>query len=111
MSTLLVKTVTGFVFLMLILALALFIPAGSLDYWQAWVYLAVWAVCVILITAYLIKNDRALLAGRVQAGPVAGPKRVRRLFKAWPAYSSSAYSSCPVWIIDLAGRTCHRSSV
>ena len=45
MSNLLVKTIAGFLFLMLILALALFIPAGSLNYWQAWVYLAVWAVC------------------------------------------------------------------
>ena len=71
MDNLIIKTVSGFAFLMLVLALALFLPAGSLRFWQAWVYLAVFAACTILITAYLIKNDRELLAGRVQAGPVA----------------------------------------
>jgi protein-S-isoprenylcysteine O-methyltransferase Ste14 len=81
MSNLLVKTAAGFLFLMLMLGLALFIPAGSLDYWQAWVYLVVWAVCTILITVYLIKNDQALLAGRVQAGPVAETQRSQKIIQ------------------------------
>ncbi len=81
MNSLLVKTAAGFLFLMLILGLALFIPAGSLSYWQAWVYLADWAVCVILITAYLIKNDRELLAGRVQAGPVAETQKNQKIIQ------------------------------
>jgi protein-S-isoprenylcysteine O-methyltransferase Ste14 len=81
MSNLLVKTVLGFAFLMLVLALALFIPAGSLNYWQAWVYLANWAICVILITGYLIKNDRELLAGRVQAGPVAETQKNQKIIQ------------------------------
>ena len=81
MSNLIVKTIAGFAFLMLVLALALFIPAGSLSFWQAWVYLAVWAVCVILITGYLIKNDQALLAGRVQAGPVAETQKSQKIIQ------------------------------
>ena len=81
MSNLLVKTVLGFLFLMLVLALALFIPAGSLSYWQAWVYLIDWVVCVILITLYLIKNDRELLAGRVQAGPVAETQKNQKIIQ------------------------------
>jgi hypothetical protein len=81
MNNLLVKTVLGFLFLMFMLALALFVPAGSLSYWQAWVYLADWAICVILITAYLIKNDRELLAGRVQAGPVAETQKTQKIIQ------------------------------
>jgi protein-S-isoprenylcysteine O-methyltransferase Ste14 len=81
MSNLLVKTILGFAFLMLVLALALFIPAGSLSYWQAWVYLINWAVCVILITLYLVKNDRELLAGRVQAGPVAETQKNQKIIQ------------------------------
>ena len=65
MDNLIVKTILGFMFLMLILGLALFLSAGSLHFWQAWVYLAVFAACTILITLYLIKKDRELLAGRV----------------------------------------------
>lgn len=85
MGNLLVKTILGFAFLMLVLALALFIPAGSLSFWQAWVYLAVWAVCVILITAYLIKNDQELLAGRVKAGPVAETQRSQQIIQSLAA--------------------------
>jgi protein-S-isoprenylcysteine O-methyltransferase Ste14 len=81
MNNLLVKTILGFAFLMLVLAVALFLPAGSLSYWQAWVYLAVFALCTILITAYLVKNDRELLAGRVRAGPVAETQRSQQIIQ------------------------------
>jgi protein-S-isoprenylcysteine O-methyltransferase Ste14 len=81
MNNLLVKTALGFAFLMLVLALALFLPAGSLSFWQAWAYLAVFAGCTLLTTAYLIKNDRELLAGRVQAGPVAETRRSQQVIQ------------------------------
>src|SRR5512135_2421372 len=81
MSKLISQTVAGFVFLMLVLALALFVPAGSLRFWQAWVYLADWALCVILITAYLIRNDRELLAGRVKAGPIAETQKSQKIIQ------------------------------
>jgi protein-S-isoprenylcysteine O-methyltransferase Ste14 len=67
---------------MVVLALALFLPAGALSFWQAWVYLAVFAGCTILITLYLVKNDRELLAGRVQAGPVAETQRSQQIIQA-----------------------------
>ena len=81
MGNLIVKTILGFAFLMLVLALALFISAGSLSFWQAWVYLADFAVCTILITAYLIKYDQELLAGRVKAGPVAETQRTQQIIQ------------------------------
>jgi len=81
MGNLIVRTILGFAFLMLVLALALFIPAGSLRFWQAQVYLTDFAVCTILITAYLIKYDQELLAGRVKAGPVAETQRVQQIIQ------------------------------
>jgi protein-S-isoprenylcysteine O-methyltransferase Ste14 len=81
MDKLIGKTILGFAFLMLVLAIALFLPAGSIRYWQAWVYLAVFALCTILITAYLVKNDRELLAGRVQAGPVAETQKSQQIIQ------------------------------
>jgi protein-S-isoprenylcysteine O-methyltransferase Ste14/aminoglycoside phosphotransferase (APT) family kinase protein len=81
LANLIVRTVLGFAFLMLVLALALFVPAGSLGFWQAWVYLAVWAVCVVLITAYLVKYDQRLLAGRVKAGPVAETQKSQQIIQ------------------------------
>jgi len=81
MKTLLLQAFAGMLFLLLIMALALFLPAGTLDFWQAWVYLGVFAVCTILITAYLIKYDPQLLAGRVQAGPLAERQRSQQIIQ------------------------------
>lgn len=81
MGSLIARTILGFAFLMLVLALALFLSAGSLSFWQAWVYLAVFAICTLLITAYLVKYDLELLAGRVQAGPVAETQRSQQIIQ------------------------------
>jgi len=81
MNNLMVRTVLGFAFLMLIMALALLIPAGALAFWQAWLYLVDFGVCTMLITAYLIKYDQTLLAGRVQAGPVAETQKSQQIIQ------------------------------
>jgi len=81
MNNLIVRSFLGLVFLMLCLALALFLSAGSLNFWQAWVFLAVWTVCVVLITGYLIKFDQRLLASRVQAGPTAETQKVQQIIQ------------------------------
>lgn len=81
MSTLILRTVVGFLALVLMLGLALFLSAGTLRYWQAWVYLGVFSVCVILITAYLIKYDRPLLERRVRAGPTAETDKRQKIIQ------------------------------
>ena len=81
MGNLVIKTILGFLFLMLVMALALFIPAGSLRFWQGWLYLADFAICTIFITAYLFKYDQELLAGRVKAGPVAETQRSQQIIQ------------------------------
>jgi protein-S-isoprenylcysteine O-methyltransferase Ste14 len=78
---LIIQAILGIVFLMLVMAVALFVPAGSLSYWQAWAYLAVFAGCTILITAYLAAYDKELLAGRVQAGPAAETRPAQRVIQ------------------------------
>jgi protein-S-isoprenylcysteine O-methyltransferase Ste14 len=40
LGSLIVRTVVGFLFLLVIMALCLFVPAGSLGYWQGWVLAA-----------------------------------------------------------------------
>lgn len=81
MNNLIVKAYLGLLFLVAVLGLALFLSAGTLAYWQAWVYLAVFSACVILITAYLIRNDPRLLASRVQAGPVAETQKSQQVIQ------------------------------
>jgi protein-S-isoprenylcysteine O-methyltransferase Ste14 len=81
MNNLIVKSFLGLIFLDLVLALALFLSAGTMAFWQAWVFLAVWTVCVLLITAYLIKYDQKLLTSRVQAGPVAETQKIQQVIQ------------------------------
>jgi protein-S-isoprenylcysteine O-methyltransferase Ste14 len=78
---LIARAILGFLFLMLVLALALFLPAGSLRFWQAWVYLGVFALCTTLITIYLATHDPTLLADRVRAGPVAEGEKSQRIIQ------------------------------
>lgn len=61
----------GFAQLLLVLGICLFVPAGTLDYFQAWLYLAAFFGSVTVITLYLWRRDPALLQRRVNAGPSA----------------------------------------
>lgn len=81
MGNLIAKSLLGLAFLILVLALALFLSAGSLNFWQAWVYLAVFGVCTLLITLYLMKYDQTLLASRVKAGPVAETQKSQQIIQ------------------------------
>ena len=83
MNNLLARAFAGLIFLVLCLALALFLSAGSLTFWQAWVFLAIWTVCVVCITIYLITYDQKLLARRVQAGPTAETQTIQQVLQAF----------------------------
>ena len=84
MKNLLAKTVAGFLFLMLMMTLALFLTAGSAAYWQGWAYLATFAGCTLWITLDLIRNDQQLLERRVKGGPVAEKQRNQQQQKKRP---------------------------
>jgi protein-S-isoprenylcysteine O-methyltransferase Ste14 len=71
MNILNLKAFGGLLFLLLVMAALLFIPAWTLDYWQAWAFLAVFFSSALAITVYLMKKDPKLLGRRVQAGPTA----------------------------------------
>jgi protein-S-isoprenylcysteine O-methyltransferase Ste14 len=53
------------------MAVLIFLPAGSLTYWQGWLYIAVFSTCCALATLHLLKHDPALVARRMEVGPKA----------------------------------------
>lgn len=57
--------------LTVVMAFLLFVPAGTVHYWQAWVYLAIFAGVSALTTLDLIRTDQALLERRMRGGPTA----------------------------------------
>ncbi len=79
--SLIARSILGLAFLLLVLALMLFVSAGTVGYWQAWVYLGVFALCTVLVTLYLMKYDQQLLASRTKAGPVAETQASQRIIQ------------------------------
>ena len=65
MNNLAGKTIIGFMQLIIGLGIMLFVPAWTIDFWQAWVYLFVFGASVVLTFAYLYKNDPKLLERRL----------------------------------------------
>src|SRR3954463_9718789 len=61
----------GLLVLILAMAALLFIPAGTLDYWQAWTFLCVYSTAPLAIPLYLMKSDPKLLERRMRGGPTA----------------------------------------
>jgi protein-S-isoprenylcysteine O-methyltransferase Ste14 len=53
------------------MAALLFVPAGTLDYWQAYVFMAVFVGGATAITVYLAIKDPKLLERRMNVGPTA----------------------------------------
>jgi protein-S-isoprenylcysteine O-methyltransferase Ste14 len=60
---------------LVMLMLLLFPPAGTLAYWEAWVWLAILYVPMIMVGTYLIRRDPALLARRLRAREKAAEQR------------------------------------
>jgi protein-S-isoprenylcysteine O-methyltransferase Ste14 len=59
--------------------LMLFLPAGTFHYWQAWVFLAVFALATWIPSVYLIRTNPAALERRMRAGPFAETRIVQRI--------------------------------
>jgi hypothetical protein len=68
MNPLYKQLIRSSIFGTLILCLLLFIPAGTLHYWQGWASVATFVICSAAYTVYLAKHDPALLKRRTEAG-------------------------------------------
>jgi protein-S-isoprenylcysteine O-methyltransferase Ste14 len=53
------------------MALSLFVAAWTLDFWQGWLYLAVFFTPVLMITVYFLRADPGLIESRLKPGPTA----------------------------------------
>lgn len=79
--SLLIQAAAGLAFLVGVIAAAVFLPAGTLDFAEAWIYLAVFTIGVVAITIDLARRDPALLGRRVKAGPLAEPGVVQKIIQ------------------------------
>lgn len=67
----LLQVLASSVFGIAFFAVLLFIPAGTLNYWQAWVFIAVFMVATLVPSLYLAVRNPAALQRRMKVGPGA----------------------------------------
>lgn len=53
-------------FVFFVVVALLFVPAGTLDFWEAWVFLAIFFIPMIIFSIYYYQHDRALVERRMQ---------------------------------------------
>lgn len=61
-----------------LMGVALFVAAGTVSYWQAWVYLGVGALSSVPLTLF-ITRDQILLENRTKFGPAAETRTIQKV--------------------------------
>ena len=91
----------------------LFGSAGTIRYWQAWVYLAIFVVASVPTSVYLMKKDPALLARRMRGGPMFEKEGTQRIIMTFTSLGFIAilvvpgldrrfgWSAVPAWAVGL----------
>ncbi len=97
MNILYVKAIGSLPIVPLVMAALLFVPAGSLDYWQAWTFLTVYFVSSLAITLYLMKEDPALLQRRMKGGPFAEKEPVQKIIMSFASVGFVALIVVPAF--------------
>lgn len=104
-----VSSVVGLV----VFCLLLFVPAGTLQYWQAWVFIAVFTTVSTIPTVYLARRNPAALQRRMHAGPRAEARTAQKIIitasfldmfvmMAFSALDHRfGWSAVPVWVSVL----------
>jgi len=94
-----------------VLGLAFFLPAGTLNYWEAWVYLALLFTPMFFVMQYLMKNDPALLERRMRTREKASEQSlIIKLSYVYflvtfllPGFDKRyGWSNTPIWLIIIA---------
>jgi protein-S-isoprenylcysteine O-methyltransferase Ste14 len=63
----------------IVMAVLLFLPAGTSNYWQAWVFMAVFVGASAAITVYLAIKDPKLLERRMNVGPTVEKETTQKI--------------------------------
>ena len=79
MNKLIIQTLGTFLIGAIALGLLLFLPAGTLNYWQAWVFIVVFMASVSAIGVYLSLKDPVLLERRKNIGPAAEQSTTQKI--------------------------------
>jgi len=97
------------IIILLGLGAVLFVPAGSLQFWEAWIYWAGFAVLTLFITIYFLKRSPQLLSRRMKFKEKETTRKPPALLNLYffcyiiPGLDFRFHwSSVPVWLIITA---------
>jgi protein-S-isoprenylcysteine O-methyltransferase Ste14 len=79
MNKLIIPTLRTFLIGAIGLGVLLFLPAWTLNYWQAWVFIAVFNISTNAIGVYLAIKDPELLERRKKGGPAAEQRPAQKI--------------------------------
>jgi protein-S-isoprenylcysteine O-methyltransferase Ste14 len=93
-----IRVAISFLMFPIYMGALLFLPAGTLNYWEAWVFVAVFFACSVAATIWMLINDPKLLERRLRAGPAAEKEPAQKIIM-WIAMLAFA-GSCVLPALD-----------
>ena len=110
-KNLLAKVIIRFSLVMILVALILFIPAGSFKYWNAWLYIGLLIIPMTIALVYLYTHDPSLLEKRIRINEKEKEqKSYVKLSLVWFIISfvppgldfRYGWSSVPLWLVIVS---------
>ncbi|TKT55338.1 isoprenylcysteine carboxylmethyltransferase family protein [Rhizobium sp. LC145] len=77
------RTARATVLFIVFLAILIFVTAGTLNYWQGWLYLANFTFWIAVTGWYVVTYDPALAARRMRSGPTAETEPAQKRIQAF----------------------------
>lgn len=97
------------IIIMIVLGVVLFLPAGSLRFWEAWIWWSIISVLTLFITAYLLKKSPGLLSRRMQYKEKETTRKPPAFLKLYllgyliPGFDFRFHwSNVPLWIVIIS---------
>lgn len=98
------------VIIMVVMGLVLFLPAGSLKYWEAWIWWSIISAMTLFIAAYVLKRNPELLSRRMKVKEKEPQPAIIRFLSFLSLFAFLVpgfdyryhWSAVPVWIVILA---------
>jgi len=107
-KSLILQATGKFTFLFILLGLCFFLTAGTMLFWEAWLFIGIFFVMMLFFLRFLVKNDPDLLRRRLQTGEKRKKQKIIRkisnivllimlllpgLDRRWN------WSSVPIWLV------------
>ena len=73
---LLITVLLRFALVIILIGLIVFLPAGTIKFWEVWVYFGILFIPMIFVLTYLLKNDPELLERRMKMKEKEEPQKV-----------------------------------